>query len=453
MASTQLDRLAREDERILELEHGSVVGHTCKVLIVDGVLTADEVRAAVAPRLDAAPRLRQRLQPLPRGLGTPVWVPASDFDLKWHVADAAAVPDESALRESVAALMADRLDRTRPLWRIDVVQLGDDRTALVWRVHHCMADGVTALRLGGDVLWEEEGVAARPTATERPQQAGHLEPGSLVTLAARERVDAALARARAAITEVRAAARLRDALPDVRAVASSVRRELTPTTLSSPFDAPLGRRRSIAWTSLSLARLHDAAKRIDASVTLNDAVIALVATGIRDWLTSRQRSVPALRVRIPVSLHGSDATGDQANRDSFIDIDVPLGAESIFDRVKAVNAQTLERKREHDAEHVDWLLREMSRVPLGGHALALTDGSHEFALCVSNVPGPRGGIAVAGRGVQQLHSVVEVAPHHDLRASVVSSAGRLSFAMCADADRLDPNQVVGGIEMAAAQLQ
>ncbi len=44
--------------------------------------------------------------------------------------------------------MAERLDHSHPLWCIDFAgPLDDGRMALVIRIHHCMADGVTALRL------------------------------------------------------------------------------------------------------------------------------------------------------------------------------------------------------------------------------------------------------------------------------------------------------------------
>ena len=54
--------------------------------------------------------------------------------------------------------------------------------------------------------------------------------------------------------------------------------------------------------------------------------------------------------------------------------------------------------------------------------------------------------------VSALHSVVEVAQHHDLRASVISCADVLSIALCADAERVDPATVMQGIDAAWAEL-
>jgi hypothetical protein len=243
------------------------------------------------------------------------------------------------------------------------------------------------------------------------------------------------------------------AVSGARQVPGIIRRELMPSRVSSPLDAPLGRRRAVAWTSAPLLALHAAAKRVHPEATLNDAVIALVASGVRAWLLSQHRSLATLRVRIPVSLHDPNAVnGDMGNRDSFIDVDAPMGAESIADRVLAVSAQTSERKRLHDAEHLDRLFREIGALPFGSHALAMTAGANEFALCVSNVPGPRDPISVLGHRVERFYSVVEIAPHHDLRVSVLSLAGVMSFTLCAEPDCVDPEVVARGIDLAITEL-
>lgn len=454
MTGRTLERLSAEDERILALEHGSVVGHWCKVLILDGTIDAARVCRAVEARLPFAPRLRQRLEMLPRGFGRPVWVTDRAFDVAWHVRPAG-VPtplDERGLRAFIAALMQQRLDRRRPLWRLDVVPLTGDRTALVWRVHHCMADGFTAMRIGADCIWTEEATAA----TAPPALGGVLPSAEarrqLLLAAALDRAAAGAREARALARDLAAVRHWRDGVARVRAVAVSARRELAPSPVASAFDAPLGRRRAIAWTAMPLSDLHAAAKRVGSGVTLNDAVVALIASGTAAWSArDAERSLPSLRVRIPVSLHGG-AHAEASNRDSFIDVDVPLGEADVIERLRIINTETAARKAAHDADNVDRLLRAMAALPWGSHLVALTGGPHEFALCISNVVGPRTAVRVDGVPVSEIHSVVEVAQHHDLRASVISCGDRLSVCLCADADRVDPDVVIRGIEAAWEQL-
>ena len=112
--------LSREDLSILALENATVAGHTCKVILVQGQLGTGELRASIAGRLDRAPRLCLRLAERD---GQPWWVPDPDLDLTAHVVESAAAGagDDAALRAAVAGIFAQHLDRSRPLWRIDVI--------------------------------------------------------------------------------------------------------------------------------------------------------------------------------------------------------------------------------------------------------------------------------------------------------------------------------------------
>ena len=63
--------------------------------------------------------------------------------------------------------MSQRLDHGRPLWRFDLVgPLADGREAIVCRIHHAMADGISSVRFLREVLWDESepsrGRGARP---------------------------------------------------------------------------------------------------------------------------------------------------------------------------------------------------------------------------------------------------------------------------------------------------
>ena len=156
-----LDRLSAEDVRILDLEAGNIRGHVCKVVVLrpaEGrpLPTLGELRAHVDGCLDAAPRLRRRLIRSPLTAGSSLWVDDEAFDIARHVraVEEPGPVGPERLREIVARLMAERLDRAHPLWRIDVVEaMSDGSMALVWRIHHCLADGATTMRLAGEILW------------------------------------------------------------------------------------------------------------------------------------------------------------------------------------------------------------------------------------------------------------------------------------------------------------
>ena len=102
-----------------------MAGHCCKVVILRGKPpTLDELRSSIAGRIGAAPELTRRLGGT---ADSPAWVHADGSTPEAHVVAAGArVPvDDAGLRELVADLFAQRLDRQMPLWRIDVAELSD----------------------------------------------------------------------------------------------------------------------------------------------------------------------------------------------------------------------------------------------------------------------------------------------------------------------------------------
>ena len=84
----------------------------------------EELREQIAARLDRAPRFRRRLSPTPLGIANPVWIDDEAFDIAKHVraVPIAGAVDRERLGEIVADLMSERLDRSRPLWALDVVE-------------------------------------------------------------------------------------------------------------------------------------------------------------------------------------------------------------------------------------------------------------------------------------------------------------------------------------------
>jgi diacylglycerol O-acyltransferase len=405
MSGLERIALTDEDRTILALESAVVVGHTCKVVLVgSGAPTAERLRASVVERLASVPALTRRLG------GTaerPVWVDDERFDIAAHVVAADVDPcDDESMRVEVARLFAERLDRSRPLWRIDVLQRAGDGAALVWRIHHALADGTTAMRFADAVLWDA--VPAAGAAAPRPHPAYDSER------------------------------RLR--------LAAFLRHELTLGHRRSPFDGTIGTERDIAFARAPLQALHDAAHRL-AGATVNDAVLTAVAGGLRAWIREHHGHAGKLRVKVPVSLH--DAGDDQGNRDSFFTVELPLDEPDPVARLTAIRAATAARKADYDAETLDVLMHDLARVsPQLEHLVQRLEASpRAFALNVSNVPGPRTAVAVLGVPVEAVYSIAEIGEHHALRVAVVSVAGRLHFGLCSDP------AIVGGIDVLAAGVE
>ncbi len=409
--------LGPEDRAILDLECRTIAGHTCKVVrLAPGqgdAFAAARLRERVGERIELA-------LPLTRKLGgtehAPAWVPDEDFDLSEHVV-AAPVDgpvDHAELLALIARLFEQRLDRSRPLWRIDTVALADGGSALIWRIHHSLADGTASVRYARALLWDD-GAEASMTRAQ--------------------------AHAAYAADEARRRAHL----------AGFLHREYARGECGSPFDGTIGARREVAFAAVPLQPLHEAAKQLYGA-TVNDAVLSIVAGAVGRWLRERHGDLGTIRLRVPVSLHHEG--DDVANHDSFFSVGLPLNEPDPVARLRATHAATTERKLDRDAQYRERLLRELASVPaLERFVSRIENNPRRFALSVSNVRGPREPVSVLSAPVVHLHSIAEIGERHALRVSATSLAGLLCFGLCADPHLVDELQLMAeGIEAEAREL-
>ena len=414
------DRLSAEDAHILGVESAVITGHTLKLIVLEpgAALDIDALQTAVAKRLPSQPRATQRVDTF----GTePRWVPATDFDIGDHVRRRVTphCVSRADLWNAVSELMSEHLDRARPLWTFDVIgPLADGREAIAARIHHAMADGIAGVRFLHAVLWDPH---PEPPARKHPGLRGPTERGP--------------------ITEA------------LRMPGAAVR-ELGHRGSRSPFDRPITGSRELAFTVAPLADLKAIGASRPEHATINDVLLAIVAGGLRDWLGDA--GAQHLRAQVPVSLHHRDeAETDLGNRDSFMNIDLPLDEADPLARLDRISAETRERKQLGDAEELYDLFHALGRMKhIGSAVKRLATSAREFSVSISNVPGPSVPVGVAGRRVLHLFSSSEPALHHALRISAISCAGDIGIALCVDPRALpDVIRLADAIEGSYAQLR
>src|SRR5215208_892096 len=189
------ERLSALDASFLAIERPEAPMHVGWVALFDPPVGPRpgyaELFEHIAARLGRAPRYRQKLAGVPFGLHDPVWVDDPSFDVAEHLPEARG----GTLDDLVDGALSTPLERDRPLWQMAIATAlpGDDRIALIGKMHHCMVDGAAVVELGNLLLDadpdEWTSAAHEPHANAAPGPSA----SELVARAARERAGDAAA--------------------------------------------------------------------------------------------------------------------------------------------------------------------------------------------------------------------------------------------------------------------
>lgn len=391
------ETLGGEDIAWLRMEQPS------NPMVVNGVLelatrlSVDEARG-VFERLVASPRLRSKLVPPRFPLGRPAWVPASDFDVADHVERVELDrPGDLALRELLGAAVSSRLDPSRPLWKVYWIDRPGAGTTVLFRVHHAMADGFALLRLLSSVC--DDGALLR-------QETGG---------------------ARAPHRRMRAPVRA-----SVRALRHLV--TLPPDGDTALKRAALGEKR-VAWSEpLALSEVKTISRF--ASATVNDVLVAVAAGALGRYLRRQGESTSGLELHamVPVNLRPDPSTdATLGNRFGLIVLGLPIGIEDPLERVKAVRQRMQRLKRTPEAAVTYGLLHGMGWAPQRVEDVAVRFFAKKASLVLTNVPGPRQQMKLAGIPITRMMFWVPQASRVGLGLSIFSYAGDVTVGVLSDA--------------------
>jgi diacylglycerol O-acyltransferase / wax synthase len=404
----------------------------------EGSFDAQQLMDLVDERLSMVPRYRQRVREVPGRLAGPIWSDDESFDLSYHVRRAA-LPrpgSDEQLHELVARVLSRRLDRSRPLWEIYLVEgLVDDRFAIVTKTHQALVDGISAIEIG-EVLFDN---APQPTDHRDEQWRATREPSDirLVVDAVSEmahRPTALLDMAGRGISDLgRTVSRLGSAAGGAVRMAQTVAR----TAPSSPLNVEIGEARRFASTSTDLETFKQIRKSNGGDV--NDVVLAVVTGGIRSWLQTRGEPVTSrsvVRALVPVSVNDPEGT-DQVT--SFV-VDLPIGEGSPIVRLHQVSYAMRANLESTGAVAAERLAGLAGFAPPTLHALgarvASTLSRHVFNVVVTNVPGPQEPRYLAGARLLEAYPVSPLAKGQALSIGVTSYDGRVYFGLYGDRDAM-----------------
>ena len=429
--------------------------HVGGVLVFDGPVTREEIVRRLRERIHLIPRYAMRLDEAPLGIANPVWVDDEHFDADRHVRRVAlpAPGRREQLEELVGDLMSDRLDRTRALWQVHVVEgLEGGRTALVARMHHALVDGIAAVDVSTVILDPTaEPLEIEPPAPAEPAKARRTDRAEALArvTAARLHVPRKLARdmaSRALALEPRAAAR------QVRSAAGVVGElaRVRPTAPKTRLNAAIGPDRLFA---MARGRLDEVkAVRRATGATVNDVLLTAVALMLSEFLEDPPEEVVAL---VPVSVRTEDERGELGNRISTVFVDLPLRGEPL-ERLARVSKAMDAVKGSAQVRAGALMVGATGLAPplVSSLAVRAMSGPRMFNLVVSNVPGPQQTFYVAGVPLREVYPAVPLNPRNQaMTVGIMSYDGGVNFGVLADRDAVaDVGDAADGLERALSVL-
>lgn len=446
MAYTHYDRLTALDLSFLELESTGVHMHVGSLGVFDpgplvspdGGIDFDRVLGVVEAGLFRAPRFRQKLARTPLS-GREIWVDDPHFNVLYHVRHTALpLPgDERRLKRLFGRIMSQKLDRSKPMWELWIVEgLEGGRLAVVSKVHHCLIDGISGVDLlsafmGPDPGHRSEGVDHRwiPRPAPGPLQLVSDEIGRRASLPGR------MAR-----ELVRSLRKPREAIEGAAHTASGfgrgLRDALTPASATS-FNRPIGPHRRFDWTRFDLGVVREVKTRLQG--TLNDVVLGCVAGAVRTFLSDRGEDVSGMRdfrAFVPVSTRSEAERGRLGNRVAMIVVPLPVCEPDPRRRMELITERTRELKTSGRAEGTD-LLEEISdwtSPSLLSTMSRLAASRHSFNLVVTNVPGPLFPVFLNGARMLESYPLVPLFEDQTLGVALLSYDKSLFWGLNADWD-------------------
>src|SRR5215212_2551171 len=394
MPQQHLDRLTAVDASFLAQEHATSHMHVGALTIFEGPAPAyEDFVDHIRSRLHLVPRYRQKLAFPPIEMGMPLWIDDPSFNLEYHIRHTA-LPDpgsEEQLLLLTARIFSQRLDRSKPLWEVWLVEgLEDGRFALISKSHHSMVDGVSGVDLA-TVLFDLSPVP-QPIEHDGEAWVPHTEPSGAELVAAGLR------------GIVRSGIKLAaGALDAAEGLGEIVWAGLNPAP-KTPLNTEIGPHRRFVGVRAELEDFKLVKNTFGG--TVNDVVLTVVSGALRRFLRERGVRTEGLELRalVPVSIRPKGAESSLGNQIAAMRGPLPVYIADPVARLRTVSQAMDGLKQSKQAVGAEVLASVQNFAPptVMAQASRLNFSTRLFNLIVTNVPGPQFPLYVLGREMLEI---------------------------------------------------
>ena len=447
-ANTDGEPISKVDLAWLRMDTPANLMMILGVWIIKPALSYATVCQRLEQRLRQYPRFAQRVQWETIGAR---WVADPDFHIQHHVVrehlpSHPAGAAQQALQDRLAELASRPLDMDRPLWQFHLVEHHDGGSALLARIHHCMADGLALLAVTQSLV-DGGTPPPKPPTSATPEGAistvdgwlAHtlVQPLAGVTVKALDRAGSGelvklgyqLARDAAALA----------LLPDD-----------SPTRLKG---AP-GPAKRVGWgQALPLDEVKAVGRALSCSV--NDVLLSCVAGAIGAYLRGLGDDTDGREIRamVPVNLRPLAQAHQLGNHFGLAPLVLPIGLAHPLERLYEVRRRMREMKGSHQPLLAYGLLAVAGTLAKPAQDLLLSYFSRKTTAVMTNVVGSAEKLKFCGATLEQCLFWVPQSGTVGLGVSILSYGGGVQFGLISDAGLCpEPQRIVDGFEPEFARL-
>src|SRR5208283_3430642 len=434
------DRLSWGDTVFLHLEREGMPLNVACVCVFEGDIPFEACVQFVESKLPLIPRYLKRLVAPPLNIGLPSWEYDPAFEIRNHVREMTLKRGtDTELKALAGKILSTVMDRQHPLWDLTFVHgLKGNRTGLILRLHHCLADGIAGVGIMNVLL------DASPVVPHLPKRRLRLRvppPRDFLSSVATGCVDS--------YSEV--IKRILNALADVSSMAERFAVNIGNlatdefTRLLPELIAPTERLRfnvlyrgpqKFACAEIPLAEVKAIKQTCGTSV--NDVILALVTATIRRYVELHGDNVKGrlFRMMIPVNLRGNESPDELGNRISLVPVTIPLDIRKPRKLLAAVHQRTEFLKRTHAAEFVSLAGGLIGLLPnsvqaMGGQILNRLQFT-PFNMVCTNVPGPQYPLHLLGHKMLHCYPYVPIGGEMALNCAILTYNGTAYFGFSGD---------------------
>ncbi len=459
-AAAQGERMGRVDTAWLRMDSDTNLMMIVGVWVLRPRLLHADLRARLKERLLCYPRFAQCVVEDVTGAQ---WVDDAHFDLDRHLVLEAlpqrrGVAPQQALQERLARLTMEPLDRRRPLWQFHLVEDYDGGSALLVRIHHCIADGMALIAVMQSLV---DGGTAPPVYRPAPHHGGVLgaeewladaviRPLTDLTVKALQLAGDSAARSVDFWLDPHKGVEhgLQNSA-DVARLALHVGQDMAALALM-PDDSPTrlkgtpGRSKRVAWCApLPLDNVKAVGRALDCSI--NDVLLSCVAGSLGAYLRAKGESTQGKEIRamVPVNLRPLDQAYKLGNHFGLVPVVLPIGLDNPLERLFEVRQRMCALKGSTQPVLAYGMLAMAGLLVKPAQDALLGLFSRKTTAVMTNVPGPREKQAVCGATIEESLFWVPQTGTVGLGVSILSYGGGVQFGVVSDAGLCpDPQSII-----------